>query len=351
MSHRRRCKTCGWSGAYTTAKKADWAKRQHSCARNLARQLAHVNGLIREAQVDRMPQPCLHPIANHQHGTHACYVLDRCKCPPCTAANSAYEADRIRQHAYGRWNGYVDARPAREHVQQLMAAGMGYHRIADVAGIGRTGLSKLLWGDPARGQQPSRRIRPTSADKLIAVQLDLAPGARVPATGTVRRLQALVALGYSISALGRALDVNRGNMSGLMTVAAVTRRRADQVAELYDAWSMRLPAETNQRERISASRARNHARAHGWPPPLAWDDDALDNADARPHTATAAADPGALDEAAIERRRTGDRTVKLTRPEQAELVARMHSAGVALVDIERRTGVNAYRHQPRRAAS
>ena len=36
---------------------------------------------------------------------------------------------------------------------------------------------------------------------------------------------------------------------------------------------MTLPPETNQRQRISASRSRRYAREHGWVPPLALEDE------------------------------------------------------------------------------
>lgn len=38
----------------------------------------------------------------YDHGTHACYVQDHCRCDDCTRANRDYERNRIRQKAYGR---------------------------------------------------------------------------------------------------------------------------------------------------------------------------------------------------------------------------------------------------------
>lgn len=64
----------------------------------------------REAQVDRIPKPCLHKHAQHEHGTLACYVLDKCRCLPCASANSTAESERQRQKAYGRYNSDATAK-------------------------------------------------------------------------------------------------------------------------------------------------------------------------------------------------------------------------------------------------
>jgi hypothetical protein len=106
--------------------------------------------------------------------------------------------------------------------------------------------------------------------------------ARVPAIGTQRRLQALAAMGYTWRALDRHLNV--GNMCEKWVneqrgyVYATT---ANRVAAMYERLSMTFPPETNQYERMAASRARSLARRKGWPPPLAWDD--IDDPAARPH--------------------------------------------------------------------
>lgn len=72
-------------------------------------------------ELDRTPKPCLHKQANHQHGTNACYVLDKCRCHPCAHARAAQDDWRRRQQAYGRYDKYVDAAEARRHVRSLMA--------------------------------------------------------------------------------------------------------------------------------------------------------------------------------------------------------------------------------------
>ena len=52
---------------------------------------------------------------------------------------------------------------------------------------------------------------------------------------------------------------------------------------LYDAFSMRVPTPATGYQRGSVLKARRHAARQGWPPPLAWDDEDLDNPHAQPH--------------------------------------------------------------------
>lgn len=97
----------------------------------------------------------------------------------------------------------------------------------------------------------------------------------VPALGSQRRLRALAAIGYP----ARMLDDLNGGPSGWTSqimlrkwVRATTR---DQVTALYDRLGM-----TPGPSRLSAMRA----AAKGWPPPLAWDDETIDDPAATPWT-------------------------------------------------------------------
>lgn len=338
------CDTCPFGGKYSTKARADYAYRRHSCEKYLARAEARARGEERRAAVDRTPKPCTHKDAEHRHGTHTCYVLDRCKCGPCTAANSAYEADRVRQQAYGRWNGLVEAEPARRHVQSLMAQGMGLKRIVAVSNVTQGQLWKLLYGKPRPDgtRTPSRRIRPQTEAKILAVQLDLAPGARVDSTGAARRIQALVALGWSQSKIAARLGILRGNFTDLAQGRrGITVAHDQAVRALYDEWSMKLPPADNHRDKIAANRSRNYAKLRGWLPPLAWDDELLDDPAARP--LAGARDEADLDEAAVLRRAAGDQTVTVTAAEAADVVRRLLAQGMTKVAIERLTGLNVHR--------
>lgn len=286
MSVRITCGDCGWaSAACRSQAQADYALRQHSCAKERARQASARRGRAKRAAIDRTPKPCLHKIANHQHGTRACAVLDGCKCLPCAKANAAAERHRKRETAYGRWQPYVDAQPTREHVESLRAAGMGLKQVAKASGVAHGVLSKLIYGE--RGMAPSKRVRWETAVRLQVTRADLGNLAErnfVDGLGTRRRVQALVALGWSQSKLGARLGMAQGNLWRIMELGTPIRAStARAVSRLYDELWDSAPPATDQRERISVNRSLRHARERGWAPPMAWDEGAIDDPAAMPN--------------------------------------------------------------------
>lgn len=151
-------------------------------------------------------EACEHKIANHMHGTHACFVCDRCHCDDCRAANARYERSRAVYLAGVKPHPYTDARPARTHVKNLMDQGMGLKRIAAVSGVPHGALWKLVYGKKVKGRKRrSKRITRVNARKLLATSLDLADGARVPAGEAWRIVDELQARGWTGAAIAREL--------------------------------------------------------------------------------------------------------------------------------------------------
>ena len=292
---------------------------------------------------DRTPQPCLHKRANHQHGTRACYVLDKCRCRPCSRANSAAENWRTRQKAYGRYDRFVDAEAVRERIRVLQKAGMGLKTIGKKARVSGGAMNKLIYGTPrddGTRRPPAKRVTRATAERIMNVAVDLAPGAKIDAVPTRTRIRALVALGWSQSKLADALGILRGNFHlADDTQTQVTKATADAVEQLYDQLSMTLPPQETQRDKIAASRARRYAKERGWLPPLALDDDTLQPLTGKPD------DDNYMDEAAIERRMGGDKSVRLTKDEAAEVVRRWRASGRSLNECERITGLQPYRYK------
>jgi hypothetical protein len=218
--------------------------------------------------------------ADHKHANAStCYIQHQCRCEPCCEAHAARERNRQRQKAYGRFDtGLVDAEPVRQHVLALAEYGIGYKRIAELAGVGITGVRSLIWGrqdpGPRYGEIPKRVAR-EKAEKILAVQPiveNLGARQSVPATGTHRRVQALVARGWSISRIGRELGWDTGNFHAMLHrehVGATTHR---DVATAYERMWNAEPPRSTHREKIAYSRSLGFAKRHGWLPPLAWDD-------------------------------------------------------------------------------
>lgn len=331
------CDECGWTSTRTTPALADRAYRMHSCEKKRRTDAQTARSRARDAAVDRTPKPCLHPVAQHLHGSHAAYVLDRCRCLPCATANSDYEAARTRRVAYGK-AAYVDAEPARDHVRTAAAAGIGWKRVAHLAGVSTGAMSKLMYGSGDRA--PSTRIRPQTAARILAVRVDqVADGAIVDGTGTRRRLQALVVAGWSQNRLAARLGMSATNfgpviLEGREPTAGTARRVLVLFEEL---WNTPPPAASGY-QRAGIERARRHAAAKGWAPALAWDEDALDDPAAVP-ALTADDEHVGVDEVAVLRRAHGDRSVELSRAERWLLVQRLHGEGLNDRQIAARTGL------------
>jgi hypothetical protein len=131
---------------------------------------------------------------------------------------------------------------------------------------------------------PSKRIRHATAEKLLAVQPEpglLADAVDTDATGTHRRLQALVAAGWPQTHLAARLRMHRASFGKTMQNPRVLMATVRAVRALYDQlWNLD-PLE-NGVILHSYNRARNHARDHQWAPVGAWDDDQIDNPAAFP---------------------------------------------------------------------
>lgn len=218
-------------------------------------------------------------MSDRQHGTYVKYKLDGCRCYPCGFADSQYRDRRRRAIAYGTWQPYVDAEPAREHVRTLQEFGLGWKRIAHLAGVPNSTMWKLLYGARQRGMAPSKRIRPETAQKILAVEprLDLL-GTRIPvdATGTRRRLQALTAGGWPQAQLAARLGIHPSNYCTMLARPQVNIGTARASAALYDELWNADPANHGVHPQ-GISRARNYAKNHGWAPVGAWDDDTIDD--------------------------------------------------------------------------
>lgn len=349
MRNTRTCLRCGFTATYISEPMAEHHHPRHSCAKQLHRiELAH----RRADRAGRAPKrDCHHPRARHLHGTRAAYVRDRCRCPSCTAANTAASNQLYRACAYGRWKPYVDAAPSRAHITALRAAGIGVDQIAKLAGLSPSHLRGLI-GYSSNGKPPFQKVRRDTAERILAVPVDdssRAANSHVDATGTRRRLQALVANGWTQEWLAREMHRSPANLRRSMTSDSVTARTAKLVHEAYERlWDAEPPQLLAAQRRASAA-ARAHAATHNWLPPLAWDD--IDNdPEPCPTGCISTHEDDGLDEIAIERAMNGDANVRLTLAEQVEVVRRLSGRGrsirtiAAVLSTSTRT-VSRYRKQ------
>lgn len=213
------------------------------------------------------------------HGTISGRKQHNCRCEPCTDAIREYDRTRARLRRQGRpTTDLVDAEPARTHLRNLLAAGHALPSLASAAGMRKDDFASVLY--PVRGSL-AKRIRAGRARRILAVPLPEVPPsttARVPGVGTRRRVQALAAMGHPVSWQAREIGVLPQDLRDFVwSTAGASRGLAEAVRGLYDRWWDVRPAPCPVVTQVVEV-----ARRHGWAPPLAWDDDEIDDPAAVP---------------------------------------------------------------------
>lgn len=218
-----------------------------------------------------------HACPQHPPGTYSCYSRHACRCDDCTSAAARYSKRRRHLTAVGQPTS-VDAEPIRRHLASLIDSGMAVAEIERRSGYNRVGVRHIIRGDYTR-------VSVKTAARLALVEpvpIEQHVVGHVDPTGTRRRIQALVACGWTLAEIERHTGVRRRTLSRALThdIFAATRTA---VAVAYEAlWDQPTPAET-ARDRQNRGRSLAKARIEGWLPPLAWDDDTIDRPDAKPY--------------------------------------------------------------------
>lgn len=245
------------------------------------------------------------------------------------ARKAARMRARRRAVAYGTWSPppLVDAAPAVAHIAALRAYGMSLRAIEEVAG---GSLGDLAY--PGHHQHPAQ-ITSARAATVLAVRFDLdaIPDHRqVDAAGTRRRIQALARAGWSMQHVAGRLGVKISAVSSYTRPGRkrVEARVARAVRDVYDDLASTPGGYT---------RSQKWAQRRGWPPPLAWDDETIDDPAATPWTPTDHGDD--LDPIAVARAVAGDPPATLTHAERAEAVRVLTERGASTPTIADLLGV------------
>ncbi len=249
-------------------------------------------------------------------------------------ANLAAQQLRRRAIAYEQWRPYVDAEPIRQHITALARAGISLRRIGELSGVSRGALQALVYGKPAIGRPPNRKLRTAAAERILAIEAtpDTQPdhGLVSDCTGTLRRIQALIALGWSMTRLAEHLGRDPSGISRLLTTRTVTVGTARNIRNLYPQLAWQPPPATTPGERASVEAARRYAHARHWPTPAAWDD--IDT-DPQPHHGA----PGDLhvDQVAVARAIDGE-PIPLNHAERKYAVDQLTRRGLSIRQIAAR---------------
>lgn len=174
------------------------------------------------------------------HGTNARYHVGGCRCGECRAAANAHHRDYRRRKAIrdaGNVNGawvWVDASRTREHVQWLVSQGIGWQKVARLAGMSNGHVSALLYGRYERGDKPLQRIHRDTEAKILAVSADSSK--YVEASRTWELIECMKAYGIPKYRIAKALG-NSGKYPPLqLSRTRILRRHAERIGELH--WSL-----------------------------------------------------------------------------------------------------------------
>ena len=204
-------------------------------------------------------------------------------CEPCRKARNRYNKGLGVDHARGIKRRVSPAKTTR-HVKRLHNAGLSYPEIARRAGVSKGTVYRVA----GQGYDTPLKMEAAKLARILAVTVSggVAAVGYVPRVGVARRVRALSAIGWTRAELAERLGMSSQNLTQLVNgcrgmdvrpnewVQATTWHK---VADLYDELHMKPgPSESGRRR----------AAAKGWPPPMAWDEGAIDDPTARPYRGT-----------------------------------------------------------------
>jgi lambda repressor-like predicted transcriptional regulator len=168
---------------------------------------------------------------------------------------------------------------ARQHAKRLREAGWRIETL-----VAQTGVSKWTWNHLTTGTEP-RRIHVRTEKRILAFAVDTNAdrGVLVDSTGTRRRMGALMTQGWSV----RHIQARAG--IGDHTLFAALHKQGPCLASTRDAvkvvyeqlWDKEPPA-TTPYQRAAATKRKRDAERNGYAPPMAWDDETIDDPAAEP---------------------------------------------------------------------
>jgi hypothetical protein len=209
------------------------------------------------------------------HGTASRYQGSRrndnwapCRCSLCRAAFRRDEKARELRRLRGI-PAYAPIGPVVAHLHALLDSGLTLAGIARDANVGRRTLGNWLNNPPSAGVQHD------VAARVLALKPSSTGPLLVPALGTVRRLQALAAMGWPVSWAGPQSGISDTHARMLVRSrhGSVSASVAARVDEVYRRHCM-APG--------PSAFARGHARRNNWVTAVAWDD--IDDPRDKPHS-------------------------------------------------------------------
>lgn len=205
------------------------------------------------------------------HSTLTCYTDYRCRRPDCVTRYNHRNNQRRHAQKNGTWGRLIDAAPVREHLLHLRANNVGPGAVAYTTGLPIQTILEFTQGRPDKGRGRRQRTSPEMAAKILAVTVDNHRTGRVPAAGTVRRIQALIAAGWPLRRIADHAGLSSANISNLLRRTTVFAGTAKAIAATYNDLAGKRPLRSGV-DKGQAKRARNWAARNRWATCSYWAD-------------------------------------------------------------------------------
>ncbi|MGY5127354.1 hypothetical protein [Streptomyces nigrescens] len=157
----------------------------------------------------------------------------------------------------------------------------------------------------------------------------------IDATGARRRLRALSALGYTLPVLAEQTGLTTETIGSIRQGRRGQLRMSanQEITAAYDRLWKVDPLSVGV-SAAGAAKARTHATKSGWPSPLAWDDEVIDDPEAVPHVeAEGELDEEFVDEAAV-LRYLNTPGAEVTDAERLAAIVEGVRRGMAYIDVD-----------------
>lgn len=170
----------------------------------------------------------------------------------------------------------IPADTVAARIRDLAQLGWTYQDIHQLSGVSEDTVHRIVGTRTRQGGAHVRGVQQRTARRILALPLVQRDNARVPAVGTVRRIQGLALQGWPLAWQSTQCGLHVGTLSCICwrgPEGRVTYRTHRKVAELADRVCMDIGP-----DRRIATWARNKH----WHPLMAWDDEDIDDPKARP---------------------------------------------------------------------
>jgi lambda repressor-like predicted transcriptional regulator len=223
-----------------------------------------------------------------------------------------------KHHRAGRGE-YRRLDPAEviDHIARLRARGWTWPMLAEASGLSISVPHQVFTG-------VRTRISHHAALRLLAISVEWVESpVIVDISGTRRRVQALARMGWPADVVATRCGLYDNTLKQSLCRGRVSARIAARVARLYDELSD-TPG--------PSSRAAARAATLGYAPPVAWDDDTIDDPEARPNLT-------GYDEQVVRALVRGE-AAEANRADRSEAAARLNEQGLTRQEVALRLDVS-----------